>query len=301
MASMASGVQYALRQRGVGVSEVALGWKISLGEGHDDADLTMALGLGSIREIELYSVKFSGAGWKMLGHVSPERVVIGGCVTWSPAAIVDLIRRPGLKRLSLNKCPIADEVIEEGLRMGGFVDLQSLNLQGSKLTDNGFALLSALDSLRDIDLGYTQVRNGSTSLVNLRHVVDLSLEGTKCNSSLLRNLSKWDLQVLILSLCEYVTDADCEIIEQIPSLCTVGVNKTGISDCGLSRILMLPRLERVFCSVHAFGVNARSAWYRSGRNVELIVNGDGVKMAEAAGRGMLDSFEGVNVRFVGFR
>ncbi len=136
----------------------------------------------------------------------------------------------GMKNLDTLYLWGAGSITDAGLKhLSGCEKLEVLNI-GANLGDftgAGLEHLSQCKSLRKINLNYLRKLDGK----NLRFLVPLK-----------------SFEILLLSECKGITDADLEVIAQMPQLKTLELGKTSVTDAGLARLKGLRQLKELIVS-----------------------------------------------------
>lgn len=121
-------------------------------------------------------------------------------------------------------------ITDAGLNhLSGCTRLEVLNIGANSgdFTGAGLEHLSQCKSLRKLNLSYLRKLDGK----NLRFLVPLK-----------------SLEILLLSECKGITDADLDVIAQMSQLKTLELGKTGVTDAGLAKLTGLRQLQELFVS-----------------------------------------------------
>jgi len=134
----------------------------------------------------------------------------------------------GLKNLDTLYLWGAGSITDAGLKhLGGCEKLEVLNIGANSgdFTGAGLEHLGQCKSLRKLNLSYLRKLDGK----NLRFLVPLK-----------------SFEILLLSDCRSITDADLEVIAQMPQLQSLDLGKTSVTDAGLARLKGLRKLKELF-------------------------------------------------------
>ena len=144
---------------------------------------------------------------------------------------------------------------DEGVAaFAGLKNLQTLYLWGAgRITDAGLRHLSGCEKLEVLNIG---ANSGDFTGAGLEHLSQCkSLR--KLNLSYLRRLEGKNLrflvplksfEILLLSDCRGISDADLEVIAQLTQLQSLDLGKTSVTDAGLARLKGLSHLKELFVS-----------------------------------------------------
>jgi Leucine-rich repeat (LRR) protein len=147
-----------------------------------DADLAKVAPLRHLKRLDLSHTRISDGG---LEHLKPLPEVV-----------------------ELN-CYYAESITEDGIaHLGGWKNLQHLNLRGTKVTSKVFEHLAGLTNLRSLDLGFTQIDDeGFEHLAALVRLEKLAIGGNRLNG---RSLT-------LLKLLPALVDLDVSGIQRVDS------------------------------------------------------------------------------------
>jgi hypothetical protein len=121
----------------------------------------------------------------------------------------------------------AGSLTDAGLKhLSGCSKLEVLNIggNGDSITGAGFEYLTPCKSLRKLNLNYLHKIEG-------RHLRFLTQRPA--------------FEILLLSECRGITDADLDVIAQMPQLKTLELGKTGVTDAGLAKLTGLRHLTEL--------------------------------------------------------
>lgn len=177
-----------------------------------------------------------------------------------------------LKQLRLDGCEISDDSLEV---ISLFRDLENLDMQDGRMSDEGLARLSGLIKLKRLSLKGCQ-RIGDPGMAHLRELVNmtaldvadtmltdasvirlaerlphlsyLNLSGTNINDGSLQPIRSLK-QLYSLSLSDTaITDAGIQALPQLPRLNQLSINRTAIGDAAIAHIASFPHLQNVWIS-----------------------------------------------------
>jgi serine/threonine protein kinase len=144
----------------------------------DDEFLSELRSLDSLIGVDLYSCKFSEAGFELLSEVESLRYVHAPDTHVTDKAVASLAALPRLRQLTVTGTKLTNDAIRpfdgnrslKVLRLGGtdisdealkyigsMSNLYDLNLTGCQITDAGIKHLSSMNSLRILRLSQTQI------------------------------------------------------------------------------------------------------------------------------------------------
>lgn len=197
-----------------------------------DAGLATLSQLSELRELDLNETGVTDEGMKWVGQLShlqylglptkitgqgasalePLTELIGvGCSGYVSAECVEwLSRRPVLESLSLDRCTFADDV---HFCSQGFRELEFLTLAKSNVTIAMLEELTELQSLAEMDLGYTQVTDAAMrGIGSLPALSVLFINDTAITDAGIRSMGA-SADVMVLSLVDTaVTDASVDVL-----------------------------------------------------------------------------------------
>jgi len=189
-----------------------------------------------------------------------------------------LLRVPGLSKLDLSLTRISDlglralrpapsitdlnlsfaeQIGDEGASaVRNWKHLRRLNLRGTKITDATLEMLSGVQSLESLDVGFAQLTDvGPSHLTGLNSLRELSIGGNKLTASGLEFLREMPhLTYLDLSGAQRtdsglwsitLTNEGVEAIATVADLSELNLSGTAISANGLKRLEALPKLTRL--------------------------------------------------------
>lgn len=211
-----------------------------------DAGVTRLAGLGALRSIYLERSRLTDESFRVFGRLHQLEHLYAPGAQISDAALFCLRDSPYLRSLLVgddrcargNACEVTDVGIQS---LAQLLNLEELDLRGSRITSTGLAHLAHLTKLRVLNLSYSPCLGDDAlkHLANLRNLEVLSLNNTGVSSAgleHLRNLTK--LRVLALS-------ADC-----------------AVADEGVAHLSGLKNLEEL--KLHATGVTSSAAKHLQG-------------------------------------
>ena len=214
---------------------------LDLSYNHDlsDAGMDHIARLTGLRSLSLGYTEVKAAGLaKLRSLVRLETFVMehGGIDDADIAPLADL---PRLRELGLETTWV------RGTGLGGFRNLEVLNMRMSDADDAGLAVIGGLSRLRELDLRHTAVTAaGMTHLSHLALLERLDLEEQPVSGGLaaLAGLSR--LRWLNLAWTG-VTDAELAHLAGLRGLRTLDLGRTAITDAGLAHLAHLSDLEEL--------------------------------------------------------
>ncbi|MCA9101982.1 MAG: hypothetical protein KDA63_12555 [Planctomycetales bacterium] len=178
--------------------------------------------------------------------------------------------------------------------LAGLVDLESLQINGTRISDAGLAHLSGCVNLTFLDLSNDNVSDtGLEHLAGLAKLQRLDLEGTRVTGVGLQHLRGSGLTMLNLSAAP-VTTAGLAEIGRLPALVSLRLDSTGITDADLAQLDRLTNLQYLRLINTNVG-DAGLAHLEDLRNLEALdlggtlVTADG--LAHLAGMNQLSSLD----------
>lgn len=130
--------------------------------------------------------------------------------------------------------------------IGELADLETLMVDGCRLSDDGLAELTSLGRLRRLSLAQTRVSaEAGACLAQLRGLEDLDVSNTSFDDRGLESITNLDrLQTLRLAHCR-LTDRSLDSLLALGNLRELDLTSTGIGVDGLARLGELPRLQQL--------------------------------------------------------
>ena len=124
--------------------------------------------------------------------------------------------------------------------------LRSLELSGTKVTNNGLDALVPHETLETLALANTAVTDvGMQSIGKLKNLKVLDLSGCKISDNAIPALLELQsLDHLVLNETD-ITDTGCNEIAKIASLTKIFLNTTSITDAGVAELAKLTKLQRL--------------------------------------------------------
>jgi hypothetical protein len=231
--------------------------------------------------------------------IEPDDIVLEveigqyGAAPLSDELVAAILAVSTLRRLTIRDCAITTAQLAE---IGKLLSLESLDLTGSDVGDEGIRQLGRLRSLRRLRLYDTKVTDaGLACLVPLGKLKALELTKTKITDAGLRHLAPLrSLQDLGLSGTD-VSDNGVGHLNALTSLRWLDLCETKITDAGLA-FLYLPRLEGLYLDRNHIGDDglahiARMSYLYCLSVSETQVTDTGLKWLRR-----LDSLEDVSLR-----
>lgn len=128
----------------------------------------------------------------------------------------------------------------------GLANLQTLNLSGTSVTDDGIAHLTRLGKLRTLYLNGTRISDGCVpSLIQMASLRELSFDHTGITDLGVTGVSEMTrIERLYLKDTE-VTNAGLEQIQRLSGLIWLQLSRTRISDDGLVHLKALKKLREL--------------------------------------------------------
>jgi serine/threonine protein kinase len=201
-----------------------------------------------------------------------------------------------LQVLDLSALPISNKSLANVAKLR---DLQSLNVDGTDVTDEGFKQL-ALPKLGGLDLSDTRVTShvldyisalmkridwlslrgtditdgGLLSLSNLRYLVTLNLSNTKLTDAGLAQIEELRLPRLsqIDVAQDEITNSGVIFLSKITTLRTLNLNGTKITDQAVDALSQMPRLEQLDVSKTSLSTAAVSRLRKELPRCDILAN-----------------------------
>jgi Leucine-rich repeat (LRR) protein len=185
-----------------------------------DRGLTHLKNLTSLRELTIYQAdRVPEAGFAALAGMDNLTALYCYCNGCTDEALRHFSGLTGLKKLSLNGCPI------KGLGLGHLTrlkNLRDLGLSHTETDDAGLKHLAALPRLVMLDLTHTNITDeGLKHLATLPDLMSLELNETK------------------------ITDAGLAHLKGAPSLSELKLDHTPVTDACLAHLSAMPALRHV--------------------------------------------------------
>jgi internalin A len=141
---------------------------------------------------------------------------------------------------------LSGEISDEAMRYLPLLPgLEWLEIGGGKVTATGVASLRQCASLRRLYIHDVDLSGDSLEwLANLKNLEALTLQRTKINGSVLKNIKSSSLAVLNLS-GNSISNADMESIAQLKTLEVLALSNTMVSGDGIEKLEGMPRLNEL--------------------------------------------------------
>lgn len=179
--------------------------------------------------------------------------------TWLPDSfrkqIIDLSplakRRDRMDIVSLDLW--GSQITDAGLaHLASLTELQTLYLTGTRITDAGLAHFTSLTELQTLYLNRCkQVTDaGLAHFINLTELRTISLSTCMqiTNFGLVHLANLTELQTLLLNFCEQITDAGLAHLANLTELQDLELGGTRITDAGLAHLEACTKLEALYTS-----------------------------------------------------
>ncbi|WP_435005197.1 hypothetical protein P12x_003092 [Tundrisphaera lichenicola] len=142
--------------------------------------------------------------------------------------------------------------------------LDTLSLQGTKVTQVGLAELAKLPLLTDLLLNSTETNDkGLEKLATVKSLEDLGLRGTKVTSEGLMHLKRLPKLAKIRLYYTGVDDTGVKLLSEIPTLSLVDLSMTKITDVSLDYLARLPRLDDLDVTANKISPEALKAFQQT--------------------------------------
>jgi len=235
-----------LEQPGVVVETNSSGQvaRVWVGEPATDAFLKKVSALPALKELYIGApASLTAAGFAHLSR-SPSLCAL------QDKDLVGLHRAAGLRSLELD----GNQVSNAGLaKLTSLVGLESLSVantnwvdSGMRITDTGLVHLAKLTSLRELDLGDTQVSDhGFARLAALKNLRELKIDGTRVTGEGLKVLENYPGLESLTVGGRWMTDAGMQHLSHCQGLKRLSMSFAGVGDRGLKQVARLERLERL--------------------------------------------------------
>jgi hypothetical protein len=124
--------------------------------------------------------------------------------------------------------------------------LRILNLEGTRISDDGIMSLGSMPHLEAINLSATQISDrGLRHLRGLDHLCELSLSATRVTDAGLRELQGMKaLEMLDISMTD-VGDDGLACLEKLTSLQAIDLGGTRVTNAGLAHLKAMSRLQEI--------------------------------------------------------
>lgn len=180
-------------------------------------------GLPELRELYLFGTDVTDRDLRHLGELPNLETIDLGGGKLTPDGILQFRSSRKLKRLFLAgmRPPVSDGMLEQIAR--AWPGLESLSVDGGRITDEGLAHIGKLSRLHYLNLSGTQVTDrGLERLTGLAHLNTLHLDDTE------------------------ITDQGMVHLGKVTSLEKLSLNHTGITHRGLKEVQSLKNLKRIY-------------------------------------------------------
>lgn len=169
-------------------------------------------GLCQLKDLHLSTVDFSG-------------------LQITPSVMSMLAGKHSLKWIILQDSSLSDTSIKEIANMSR---LQKLNINGTPVGDEGFAQLTKLNSLWQLQAGQTNVGdNGISHLLNLPRLRELNLNSTKITDEGVAKLSQIKTLRKLCLVGNQIGDQSLRSLSNLPYLQELDMDGTNITNDGL--------------------------------------------------------------------
>jgi Leucine-rich repeat (LRR) protein len=141
---------------------------------------------------------------------------------------------------------VSGEFNDEAMRhLPALPRLEWLEIGGGKVTSAGISNLKNCAALRRLYIHDVDLNGDSLGwLADLKNLEALSLQRTKINGSVLKNIKSSSLAVLNLS-GNKISDEDMEVIAQLKTLEVLALSDTQVSGDGIAKLEGMPRLNEL--------------------------------------------------------
>lgn len=266
-----------LEQPGVVVETNSSGQvaRVWVGEPATDAFLKKVSALPALKELYIGApASLTAAGFAHLSRSPSLESLTVYAIPLPEGAVAHVVRLKALKNLSLNGCALQDkdlvglhraaglrsleldgnQVSNAGLaKLTSLVGLESLSVantnwvdSGMRITDTGLVHLAKLTSLRELDLGDTQVSDhGFARLAALKNLRELKIDGTRVTGEGLKVLENYPGLESLTVGGRWMTDAGMQHLSHCQGLKRLSMSFAGVGDRGLKQVARLERLERL--------------------------------------------------------
>jgi WD40 repeat protein len=276
-----------------------------------DEDLRLLSNLASLRTLNLFNTKITGAGLAHLkGLTALEEIDLSWPLPGYAEAVCDSFRPrpldegalehlkalPALRAVNLEYTALG----EVGCgHLGGLTNLRDLDLRCARVTDGMLRRLAGLTRLQRLELTRTAVTDrGMAALARLEMLQDLGLGGTKLSDTGLRVIGRLRrLEDLSLNDTR-VTDAGLAHLRGLKKLHTLGLDNTAVKGAGLAHLKGLSNLRHLSVA----GAPVANAGLEHLRGLTRLERLDlsGTKVT-AAGLGRLQTLTGLRDLVLGGR
>lgn len=226
-----------------------------------DQGLDHLAGLIGIKELDLRETSVTAQGMEKLRRSLPTCRVEwdGGVIDTAPReqALAIIHQLGGIVEKDLNRLgmPVVmvqlngTKVNDDGLkRLAAIPSLEELRLFDTRVTDNGLAIIGNLPELRSLDVRYAwDVSNETLERAGkLPKLTCLLMSATRISDAGLKHLdNKISLQRLDVSFSDNVTDAGVDSLVTLSNLRDLYIAGTKVTDTGIAKLTKLAKLEHL--------------------------------------------------------
>ncbi|HEY4311893.1 MAG TPA: hypothetical protein VGN12_20770 [Pirellulales bacterium] len=247
---------------------------LSIGGSVDDQAMASLAGMTSLSELVITAESVTEEGLYKLAPLRLKRLRLVN-MKLNDDCLLAIAKFEKLESLSLinfngfGKQEIGDTGIAQ---LRDLTRLETLNLQGTRLTDTGLASLSGLENLKSLNISGTLVTNdGLKYLAGMRNLTTLEVDAQGVNDAglahivLRKHLQRLKLRVItsdaafeqISKLAELreleatiynTSDAGWENLEKLPALDSLRIAGLGVNDGAMTQIGRLPAIKKLAIS-----------------------------------------------------
>ena len=210
---------------------------------HED-DLELIGRLRYLKKLKLEETPFDSAGLQHLSQLANLETLEITNAKIVATGLTGLVGPKGLTTLTLSQTNIDDGGVSHITQQ--FLNLESLNLSNTQITDIATPALSRLKNLETLVLTNNRLTpDGIKKLKKCRTVSTLVLNNTVTDDQCLRVLSQLrELQELHLRFTK-ISDEGLTHLEKVKQLRNLSIGGTQISDAGLKTLANFPELRKL--------------------------------------------------------
>jgi serine/threonine protein kinase len=153
--------------------------------------------LNSLRGIDLFTCKFSDAGFEMLGQINSLRCIHAPATQVADTSFSKLAQLPRLWRLNLTSTNIGKDAFKP---FAGNTTLRILRIANTGITDDSMKDIGSFENLEELNVDNCNITDkGVQHLSSLRHLKIVRLGATRVTAKSLEYLTASPIKLLTIS------------------------------------------------------------------------------------------------------
>ncbi len=216
----------------------------------------------NLTEVHISSERITDKSMNALCTLPKLRsLLIDGAPGIGDRGVTNLRKVKDLRELYLNGTGVTDSSISS---IASLANLWSLSLGGTKITDTGVMTLSQCPPLGILVLERNQIRGSTLQRINLGTRANLSLGKCPIDDEAIKALIESHPSIETLDLSgTLVTDECMALIATLPGLCWVVLSSTAISDAGIAALQSHKSIREIYVADTAVSDNGVSCLRQS--------------------------------------